>query len=276
MNKYLNSNIKSFFVKGYYFYILLIFIIYAALFGWKHNVIGRLTSSNVTGRVADISENTPIEMVMVYEGSKYAYSNYLGQFNLVENGTKIPQLKIEIPKNFEGNQNNLTCKKVSESLLDRSFNCEVSLYPQPFEIAYRILNGEAPVAFNMREARRIRKESIWWRSHSESRTAFGRIEDFVNLLMYKEEIEIKKKSKLLFYEVDEDYKLLPTFFDKITSKEYKLVAEVSVNRTYEGGKAVTNLEHFVRENGVWRYLLTFSYKDLKNFVDNNKWVLQTE
>ena len=257
-------------------YFLLLLFIYAALFGWKQNLIGRFFSAKVSGRVIDISVSAPVEMVSVRSGPVLTHTNYEGQFVMTAEGRQPLRVLIETPNNYESGSEEMRCKSLSEKFLERSFFCETLLFPRPFEIASRVLNDEKAIESQNRKEREDRKISLWNRSSAVSQQAFGQQGDFVYLLVLKEEIDIKKEVGLKGFEVDEDSTILGSYFDPIAQKDLTEVAEVTTRRYFADGSVRESKEHFVKEDGIWHYLIPFSRRELVDFVTQNEWVLKVK
>ena len=262
--------------KSYIKYILFLVILYTVLFSWKNNFLGRYFSSRVTGRVMDISENSPIEMVSVGSGENSTFTNYGGEFVMSIDTRATPRLKISTPRSYEQGSDNLKCQNVRNSFLDRTFFCETSLYPQSFEIATRILNDEKAGEFQNSKERADHKKKLWDRSSKLSKDAFGTEGDFIFLFSKKEEIEIKKKVQLINFDISEKSTIINKYLDPITGKSISEVAEVQVVRYFADGSKSETPAHFVREEGIWRYLFPFTYKSIYDFVVNNEWILKVK
>lgn len=262
--------------KGYIKYILFLAIFYTVLFTWKNNFLGRYFSSVVSGRVVDISQNSPIELVPVGSGQTSTFTNYNGEFVMSINNRASLKLKILTPRNYEPGSDDLRCKNVRDTFLDRTFFCETFLYPQSFEIAARVLNDEKAGEFQNSNERADRKKKLWDRSSKLSKDAFGTEGDFIFLLSRKEEIEIRKKIQLVNFDVRENNKIIDKYIDPITGENIPEVSEVQVVRYFADGSKSEVLEHFVREGGVWRYMIPFTHKSVYDFVVSNEWILKVK
>lgn len=257
-------------------YLVFFIIFYAVLLAWKHDLITRLFSERITGKVIDVSTGAPVEVVMLSSGSLTTYTNYQGQFSFEINRKNIPDVYVNVPYNFEKGSERIACQPVRSGILDQAFYCESSLYPEAFEVAGRVLNDEEAVEFSARKERQDKKRRLWGRSFSESRKAFKSEEDFVSLLMIKEEIEIKIGSEMVGSTVDHRSRLLESYFDLISQKSLAGVAEVAVRRRFVDGSSKDSLEHFAKEEGIWRYLLPLSREEVVVFVAKNEWVLRAK
>lgn len=262
--------------KSYMKYVLFLVIFYTVLFSWKNNFLGRYLSSRVTGRVIDISENSPIEMVSVGSGKNSTFTNYNGEFVMSMGNRDSLKLKILTPRNYEPGSDDLKCKNVRDSFLDRTFFCETFLYPQSFEVAARVLNDEKTGEFQNSNERADHKKKLWDRSSKLSKDAFGTEGDFIFLLSKKEEIEIKKKVQLTNFDISDKYTIIDEYLDSITGKNIPEVAEVQVVRYFADGSKSEVPEHFVKEGGIWRYMIPFTHKSIYDFVVSNEWILKVK
>ena len=260
--------------KAHLSYVLLIAIVYASLFVWKHNLIERLLSSEVSGRVVDFSASVPMEMIAVKSGSVVTYTNYRGEF-MLRTKTRSPLVSIDIPKSFEPGNENLQCKVTQKRLLDESFFCEALLFPQSFEVASRVLNDEKALDSPDADERLARMRHLWDRVAKVSRDAFGAAEEeFLYLMSRKEEIDLRRDVGLVDFVVEGKASILENYSDSITKDNITNVAEVKVVRHFGDGSEAKAKERFTRESGVWHYLLPFGYLELRNFVTKNEWVLK--
>lgn len=270
-------NLVSRMIKGDYIkYVLFFAVFYSTLFLWKNNFFSRYFTSQVKGLVKDISQDSPIEMVSVGDKDSSTFTNYRGEFVLGVSGRSSPQVKILTPKSYEPGNELMKCTSVGSSFLDKTFFCETFLYPQPFEIAARVLNDDKAVEFQNYKDRADHKKGLWNRSSKLSKEAFGTEGDFIFLLSKKEEIEIKLERQLIDFDVREVSTILREYSDPTMKKGISDVAEVQVVRYFADGSKSEMMEHFVKEDGIWRYLIPFTHKAVYDFVVNNEWLLKVK
>lgn len=260
--------------REYPAYAVFIFLFYVILFVWKNNLVSRFFNSRVDGLVIDVSENSPIELIPLAAGDNLTYTDYQGKFSLTGLFRDKPKINVMTPGNYEKGSEKEICTNRLSGFFDKEFSCQYFLYPQPFEVAYRVLNDETAVGLHNISERATRKKSLWVRSYNPSRQAFGREGEFIDLLSLKEEIDVKMGKELVRFRVDEKRVVLDKFTDPLTRREFSEVAEVFVVRLFADGSTVGSKEHFVRENGVWRYLIPYSSQELKRYVAVNGWVLK--
>lgn len=258
-------------VFRYGHYVLLIILVYAVLIVWRYEVLRRWRTSKVSGVVIDISTNSPIELVPVRSRGRLTYTNFQGKFAW-DLPRPFGEVRLEVPRNYETTNELMSCKVGQPTLLDQSFFCQSDLYPQPFEIASRVLNDEKSSQTVGERHEKLR--ALWNRLSSETQGVFGPVDDFVYLLAKKQEIDIKMSTDLVGFEVEEQAVVLDDYFDRVTQKDFVEVGSVSVVRHLADGSKIGGEEYFVRENGVWHYLPSFRLSEIRSFVGKHEWRLK--
>lgn len=228
----------------------------------------------VRGKVIDITNSSPLDLVEIQTGSRKTFSIYDGTFEL----SKIKNLeKVSLiaPDLYEDYPQALECAAQPAQKSSRIAVCNTALYPTAGNITIR---SEIDLSVTRAEKEgelRSRNSALWDLMEPNSQSDFSNQEIFVEALSLYNQIQRKLSLQQVSFEVElEKTAFLPEWTSPITGRPYSVVAEVPVSRTFAAGKVVWVFDHLVRVNGVWKFIPEFSLAEINRFNSVNGWVLK--
>lgn len=259
--------------KLFLIFILLISIFAVSYFG-KNYGWEKLAKIDVSGKVVDLSNGSPIEMVTVHVGSGTTYTNYEGRFHW-EDLKVLPKITLDSPTFYEPYKQPLACKEEeSPSFLRRRFSCSAALIPGPEIMVFRVVNPEIVKGGEKGSDIDARYNSLWVWLHPEQKPFLGQWESLRSTLKTREEILKELKKATASFERLGEVEYQPLWTDPVSKRTYENVAEVEIRRKDLKGRVLGSKEHFAKYNNIWYYFLPFTRDDLIDYVKTNSWVLK--
>lgn len=229
----------------------------------------------VQGKVIDITNGSPLDLAEIHLEGRKTYSIFDGTFKL-ENVKNLSTVIIVSPDLYEEYKNPLICQKETAlSGSQRLAVCNVSLYPTAANTSTRVEINLSVVRPETYEELQNRNGALWDLMDPESRTFLSNRQAFVNAMVIYNTIQRKLSLQQIYFSVEgEKTKTLSKWTNPVSGYVYTDVMEVPVDRTYASGKEVKTSDHFVRVDGIWRYIPEISLSEIKAYNNTYGWALK--
>lgn len=258
-------------------FILLIATLSAAIVykdSLQNFYLSKFSPFTVRGKITDISNDSPLDLVEVVTGDRKTFSIYDGTFELSDVKTLNP-VSLTAPDYYEDYPQPLLCVSQPDKESPRAVVCNAALYPTAGNIAIRVEVVLSVIRPEKEAEMRGRNSALWELLEPASQTDFSNQEIFVEALLLYNLIQRKLSLQQVAFNVDlEKTVLLPEWVNPVSGRRYQAVAEVPVSRTFAAGKTVKVSDHFVQAEGIWKFIPEFSLAEINRFNSVNGWVLK--
>ncbi|MEK7610870.1 MAG: hypothetical protein AAB486_00670 [Patescibacteria group bacterium] len=236
--------------------------------------LSKFSPLTVRGTITDISNDSPLDLVEVVTGGRKTFSIYDGTFELSNVKTLNP-VSLAAPDYYEDYPQPLACVIQPAKNSPRVVICNAALYPTAGNIAIRVEVVLSVIRPEKGEEMRGRNTALWALLEPISQTSFSNQEIFVEARSLYNLIQRKLSLQQVAFIVDlEKTVLLPEWVSPVSGRVYQAVAEVPVSRTFADGKTVKVSDHFVKVNGIWKFIPEFSLAEINRYNSVNGWVLK--
>lgn len=224
------------------------------------------------GVVTDGLDGLPLDLVEVRGGSGLTYTDKLGQFEF-ELSKPPPALRVRPRRDYENPEENVACRVVKSSWRQDSFTCLQTLYPQPFDVAGRVLavmfGQGSPTSENIRS----RKEKLWSYLSTASQKIWQSQNYLADLLTPYEETSRRLKVLPLSSRITKEYQLVReiSYLDRPIRGE---LARVEARLFFADGREEKRDLYFLREGKLWKYLIFETPPSVQAFNEKNIWVFR--
>ncbi len=227
------------------------------------------------GVVRDALEFRPLELFKIEAGGAITFTDRQGQFNLVLSDDPN-QLRMTATTEYENDRSQFSCRPAPRSFWTSRFSCEALAFPQPFNVAIRVLSTEVGQGLITDGEIRQRKTRLWNYLAAPARQLWQSQKQFVDDLVLQDIIRSRLKLQLTAYQVSEAVRFQDYWVNANRQKVFGEVAKVTAELTDGfGGKRSDDL-YFLREDGIWRYLAKLTPATVRSFNRSNAWVLRDE
>lgn len=222
------------------------------------------------GHVVDAVDEYPLDLVQVSSGSDVTFTDRNGSF-VLKKSSLAPSLQLGPILDYETPNSPLFCKLGKSSLLVKDYACEESLYPQPFNLAIRVLGDLIGQDNQTSEVARTRKEKLWNYLSSYSAKIWRDKSYFADLMLPYEETSRRLKALPLSFKVEKKFRKVDHYFyDGYEIKDNLVLVEARL--FFTDGRSQKESLYFVKEGKFWKYLLPETPSKVTLFNQKNIWV----
>lgn len=225
------------------------------------------------GQIKDALDGFAVDLTQIKSGNDLTFSDKDGNFEL-SISSKISPLTVLPTVDYETPKDSLSCQSISESWLNQRFSCRQVLFPQPFNVARRVLFGLNGVSNQTSEATRVTKEKLWSYLSSYSQKIWQNKDYFSDLMLPYEETNRRLKKLPQEFQVQKNYQGIRNYNYLGQDLSEQEVAVVDVSETLLNGQKRSRQLFFVKEKGLWKYLMPETPKEVVDFDEKNIWVFR--
>lgn len=222
------------------------------------------------GRVTDAVDGYPVDLVEVSSGSEFTFSDRNGLFTL-KIGAPAKTVKLGTTVDYQTPTVPLTCNLKTSSLLTKSYDCNGVVYPQPFNMAIRVLSELIGQDNQTLEVGRARKEKLWNYLSGHSQAIWRSKGYFADLMLTYEETSRRLKTLPVSFRIEKRFQSVGRYLYKGQEIKDNLVS-VEATLFFRNGKTGKETLYFVKEGTFWKYLLPETPQKVVDFNKLNIWV----
>lgn len=228
----------------------------------------------VRGEVKDITNGSLLELTEIKTGERRTFTTYKGEFSF-KGLPKVGEVYLISPDGYEAYDKPLSCQVAPTNNRARELVCQALLYPTVETVATRVETAFFPIGREVGADIEGRYRNLWKLSAPESQRLFKSEQAFVDLLVIKDLLQRELKINTIGFKIwPEKTRKISNFREILTGMTFPEVVEVAVDRVKAGGKEAAWVDRFVKIDGVWRYLLDFTQRDLEQYNSTYGWVLK--
>lgn len=221
------------------------------------------------GSVREILDDSPLPLVRVEVGGQRTYTNAQGKFRLTAGlefwrrvvGPRPSPRVTFVPTN----EYELLPQPVLCTVVRKIYRCDGLFYPQAFTVAAKALSTEVAGGESSEEATRQRKSRLWRYLAKVAKDQWGSEKIFVDDFILNELIKTKLKVQTASFTVDPHPEAVSDFRYLKTISLPSPVVGVKTETVDLQGKKRSGILYFLREEGIWRYLLTETPSSVRSF-----------
>lgn len=263
-------------------FLLLIFLFSAAALGYlnrssfKELYLQKFYPWLIRGEVKDVTNGSPLELTEIKVGERRTFTTYKGEFSLKE-VPQVGEIYLVSPDGYEPYDKPLSCQVAPTNNRARELVCQAFLYPTAETTAVRVETALFPISREVGADIEGRYRTLWKLLVPASQKLFRREQYFVDLLVIKDLIQRKLETNTVSFQLLADKtKELDSFTDPLNGVVYPAVTEAGVERKLADGQKIRVKHHLVKLDGIWRYLVDFTERDIENYNNRNGWVLRRQ
>lgn len=228
----------------------------------------------VRGEVKDITNGSPLELAEINVGERRTFTTYKGEFSL-KDVLQVGEVYLVSPDGYEAYAQPLSCQVAPTNNRARELVCQALLYPTVETTTVRVETAFFPIGREAGVDIESRYHTLWKLLAPESRRLFKSEQAFVDSLVIKDLLQRKLEVNTTGFKIwPEKTRRISNFNEVLTGVTFPEVVEVVVDRVKAGGEETTVVDRFVKVDGIWRYLLDFTQKDIEQYNSIYGWILK--
>lgn len=228
----------------------------------------------VRGEIKDVTNGSPLELAEIKVGERRTFTTYKGEFSLKE-VPQVGEVYLVSPDGYEVYDKPLSCQVAPTNNRARELVCQAFLYPTVETTAVRVETAFFPIGGEAGADIEGRYHNLWKLLATESRRLFKSEQAFVDSLVIKDLLQRELEINTTGFKIwPEKTRKVSNFNEILTGVTFPEAVEVAADRVKAGGEEVTVVDRFVKVDGIWRYLLDFTQKDIEQYNSIYGWILK--